>query len=154
MKLIHNVNKEDAVFVALLHAFGKLGVEDEPYYIMHPQFSTRFRNRKKKAKAFYETILYTVNENLPYMKVSELTLWLLQEQGISLPMDRYLAIKLSEGIFDENNRVYFANSFNSKEVPKLVSLLVMANWMAIIFEREEEDDKKSGEILGKLKGAL
>ena len=146
--------KEDIVFVSVLHCFGKLGLDKEPYYIMHPQFSTRFSARKKKTKAYWETILYTVNENLPYMKVSELTLHILQNEGIELSLDQYLAIKLSEGIFDENNKVYFANSFSSKPVPKLVMLLVMANWMSITFEKEEEVDPKATATLNKLKGSL
>jgi hypothetical protein len=88
------------------------------------------------------------------MKVSELTLQILQREGIELSMDQYLAIKLSEGIFDENNKVYFANSFSSKPVPKLVMLLVMANWMSITFEKEEEVDPKTTATLNKLKGSL
>ena len=146
--------KEDIVFVSILHCFGKLGIDKQPYYIMHPQFSTRYKARKKKTKAYWETILYTVNEELPYMKVSELTLHILQREGIELSMDQYLAIKLSEGIFDENNKVYFANSFSSKPVPKLVMLLVMANWMSITFEKEEEVDPKTTATLNKLKGSL
>jgi len=146
--------KEDIVFVSILHCFGKLGLNKEPYYIMHPQFSTRFSARKKKVKAYWETILYTVNEELPYMKVSELTLHILQKEGVELNLDQYLAIKLSEGIFDENNKVYFANSFSSKSVPKLVMLLVIANWMSITFEKEDEVDLKSSSVLNKIKGGL
>jgi len=154
MGLDIDFTKEDIVLVSALSFFGKLGLDEEPYYIMHPQFSTRFKARTKKVKAYWETILYTVNENLPYMKVPELTLHILQKEGIELSLDQHLAIKLSEGIFDESNKVYFANSFSSKPTPKLVMLLVMANWMSITFEKEEETDGKKDEALKKLMGAL
>lgn len=155
--------KENAVFVSILHCFGKLGLDGMPYYLMHPQFTTRFNARKfstrfkggkKTNKAYWETILYTVNEDLPYMKVSDLTLHILQKAGFQLSLDEFLAIKLSEGIFDENNKVYFANSFNSVSLPKLVMLLTMSNWMSIELERDDEVDGKSNAILNNLKGAL
>jgi len=145
--------KEDVVYTSALHCFGKLGLENEPYYIMHPKFSQNFRNRHKKGKAYWETMLYTVNENLPYMKVPELSLHILQKEGIELSLDHHLAIKLSEGIFDENNKIYFANTFSSAGMPKLVMLLVMANWMSITFEKEDEGaDEIGAEAVGKIKG--
>ena len=87
------------------------------------------------------------------MKVPELTLHILQKEGLELTLPQHLAIKLSEGVFDENNKVYFANSFASAGLPKLVMLIVMANWMSITFEKgDEAGDKKKQDAVDTIKG--
>lgn len=52
MKIKLDFTIADVVYISVLHAFGKLGLEKQPYYIMHPQFSTRFKARTKKNKAY------------------------------------------------------------------------------------------------------
>jgi predicted HD phosphohydrolase len=88
--------KEELIFAALHHDFGKLGTEDQPYYI--DQDSDWHRKKGQ---------YYVANENIQYFRVPERGLVTLQRYGISVTEKEWLAIKLSDGMYDESNKAYY-----------------------------------------------
>jgi hypothetical protein len=94
-----NFTKQELIFAALHHDFGKLGNPEEgPYYV--EQDSDWHRKRGE---------LYKQNEHLQYMKAPERGLFLLQKYGIQITQNEWLAIKLSDGLYDEGSKSYLVN---------------------------------------------
>jgi hypothetical protein len=52
-------------------------------------------------------MVYKFNENVPAMKIYDRTMYLLQDAGIKISHNEYLAIRNQEGLFDESNKFYF-----------------------------------------------
>ena len=52
-------------------------------------------------------LLIKFNEHVPAMKVYDRTIYLLQDAGIKISHNEYLAIRNQEGLFDESNKFYF-----------------------------------------------
>jgi hypothetical protein len=90
-----NINQESLVLVCLLHEIGKIGDDDNDYFVA--QDSSWHRERGQ---------VYTYNPNLPKMTHSHRTLFLLQTHGISLTMDEWIAILTQHGTASEENRFY------------------------------------------------
>ena len=65
----------------MFHEFGKVGAENTPYFV-------RNESDWHDKKGLY----YDMNKELPYMRVSERSLFLLQQAGIQLTQDEYIAI--------------------------------------------------------------
>lgn len=93
-----NFTKQELIFAALHHDLGKLGTEEGPYYI--DQDSDWHRKRGE---------LYKQNENLQYMKAPERGLFMLQKYGVVITQNEWLAIKLSDGLYDEGSKSYLVN---------------------------------------------
>lgn len=93
-----NFTKQELIFAALHHDLGKLGTEDGPYYI--DQDSDWHRKRGE---------LYKQNENIQYMKAPERGLFMLQKYGVVITQNEWLAIKLSDGLYDEGSKSYLVN---------------------------------------------
>lgn len=84
--------EEEIVFCALMHDFGKLGTEDEPFYI--PETSDWHRKNLGR--------VYNINKNLePYMETTSRTFFLLQKYDVALNETEYLGILLAEGMYNE-----------------------------------------------------
>jgi len=94
-----NFTKQEVIFAALHHDLGKLGNPDEgPYYV--EQDSDWHRKRGE---------LYRHNDNLQYMKAPERGLFMLQKHGVQITQNEWLAIKLSDGLYDEGSKAYLVN---------------------------------------------
>jgi hypothetical protein len=91
---------EEMYFSALNHDLGKIGSLEEDYYIPCTE-----EWQKKKGQ------LYVTNPELQFMKVSERSIFILQQHGISISEKEYLSIKLHDGLYEEGNKSYFI-SFN------------------------------------------
>ena len=52
-------------------------------------------------------MVYKFNAEVPAMKIYDRTIFLLQDAGIKLSHNEYLAIRNQEGLFDESNKFYF-----------------------------------------------
>lgn len=91
--------KQEIIFSALHHDLGKLGhPEQGPYYV--EQDSDWHRKRGE---------MYKQNENIQYMKAPERGLMLLQKYGVTVTDKEWLAIKLSDGIYDDGAKSYLIN---------------------------------------------
>lgn len=88
--------KQELIFAALHHDFGKLGTEDGPYYVEESSDWHRKRGQ-----------YYISNENIQYFRVPERGLVTIQKYGITISDKEWLAIKLSDGMYDEGNKAYY-----------------------------------------------
>ena len=82
--------------VGLLHDLGKVGDLENDYFV--EQTSDWHRDKLGQ--------MYKFNEDLNKMAVSHRTLWLLQNYGVQLSNDEWLAIQLAQGSHFEENRFY------------------------------------------------
>ena len=113
----HNLNLSVASIlkVSLLHDLGKIGDENSDLFV--EQDSSWHREKLGQ--------MYKYNENLGRMSISHRTLWLLQNFGVSLTSDEWLAIQLAQGSHFEENRFYVGNE------PTLALALQQAKSMVI-----------------------
>lgn len=124
-----NFTKQELIFAALHHDLGKLGNPEEgPYYV--DQDSDWHRKRGE---------LYKQNEQLQYMKAPERGLFLLQKHGISVTQNEWLAIKLSDGIYDEGNKSYL---INYAPYAMKTNLPYIIHWADHISSRVENDKSR------------
>jgi len=127
-----NFTEEERIFAALNHDLGKIGTIEEPYYI----FETG-EYWKRKGNIYKTNTLKT-----GYMKVPDRSLFLLQQHGIELTENEYLAIKLHDGLFDEGNKAYYTLRMPEVRLQnQLVVVLHLADFMAATIERKLYLDK-------------
>ena len=104
---------EEVVFAALNHDLGKVGSSTDDYYI--PNDSKWHVERGQ---------IYKINPKLQFMKVPDRSIFLLQEHGVEISENEYLAIKLHDGLYSKGNESYLmggAPEFSLKtELPILL----------------------------------
>lgn len=88
-------DKKTLTFVGLFHDLGKVGDGVHEYYV--PNKSDWHRERG---------MAYETNKSCVHMPTSERSLYILQSHGIKLTSDEYLAIRLNDGQYVEENRSY------------------------------------------------
>ena len=117
-----NLPTASIIKVGLLHEIGKVGDLGKRYFV--EQDSSWHR---EKLGQFYK-----FNESLNKMSVSHRTLWLLQNYGVTLTNDEWLAIQLAAGSHFEENRFYVNHE------PTLALLLQHAKSLTIHMGKNEE----------------
>jgi len=116
-----DIPKESLITGCLLHDIGKCGDEDQDYYL--PQTDSW---RVDKLGEFY-----THNKEMQYMTVPDRGVWLCQHFGLKLTKEEFLAIKLNDGQYAEENSPY-----KMKE-PTLAVAVHMADLAATREEKEK-----------------
>mgnify|MGYP003658097145 CR=1 FL=1 len=91
--------KEELMFAAMHHDLGKVGFPGDGNEVY--QVETSDWHRKNMGR------LYKHNENIPFTMVPDLSIWLLQEHGVSMSWNEYQAIKIHDGMYDDSNKPYF-----------------------------------------------
>jgi hypothetical protein len=126
---------EELVFSALNHDLGKIGAQEQPYYL--PQ-TDKWRQDKLGE-------IYTHNKDLSYMLIQDRSLFTLQQNQIPVSEKEFLAIKLHDGLYDDVNKPYYI-SFNpdSKLRTNLVYILHQADFLASKIEYDTW--KATGEV--------
>jgi len=89
--------EEELNFVSLFCQLGKLGDWEHEYFTKNDS-DWHVKNLG---------MVYKFNEHVPAMKVYDRTIYLLQDAGIKVSHNEYLAIRNQEGLFDESNKFYF-----------------------------------------------
>lgn len=89
--------KQELIFSAMMHDLGKLGTEEGSYYVDTEDW------QKKRGE------YYTQNRNIQYFKAPERGLMMLQKHGITITEKEWLAIRLSDGMYDEGAKSYLMN---------------------------------------------
>lgn len=117
--------KQEMIFAALHHDLGKLGIENEPYYI--DQDSDWHRKRGE---------MYMHNEGIQYMKVTDRALYMLHKYDIPVTEKEWLAIKLSDGMYEEGNKGYLNNFSKYPMKTNLPYIIHWADHMACTAERD------------------
>ena len=81
--------------------------------------------------------VYKVNPNNQFTLVNDLSIWLLQHYGIAITWNEMLGIKLTDGLYDENNKPYFmSRTADSKLKTNLGYVMHQADCMAARIEYE------------------
>ncbi len=131
--------QEELEFVALHHDLGKVGFKGLDKYV--PNKSEWHRKNQGK--------IYNGNPDIPFMLVPDLALFLLQKYNIPLTLNETLGIKLTDGLYDENNKPYFISYRKESSLRTNLPIIVhQADLMAAKFEKERWD-KASGKGLKK-----
>lgn len=117
---------EELVFAAINHDLGKLGTNDMPFYVLNDnQWEVEKRG-----------MMYKYNYD-HHMRISDRSLYALQEAGISMSAAEYLAIKLHDGLYEESNKSYLLTfSPESHLKTTLPHVLHQADLMASQIEKQ------------------
>ena len=88
---------EELVFSCINHDLGKLGSNEEPFYIPN---DSEWHVKNQGAH-------YKYNTKISHMRYSDRSLFALQQAGISMTENEYLTIKLHDGLYEEANKDYY-----------------------------------------------
>jgi len=92
-----NFTIEELVFSCINHDLGKLGTNQQPFYIPNDS-DWHVKNHGAH---------YKINNKLVHMRVADRSLYYLQQAGISVTENEFLAIKLHDGLYEEGNKPYY-----------------------------------------------
>ena len=118
---------ESVIFCALHHDLGKLGDLTEDYYT--PNESEWHRINQGKT--------YEYNDKLHYMTVTDRAIWLLNHFGITMSQVEYLALRLTDGMYEDANQGYLMGFGEGKNLKTNLPLILhQADMMATRLEKE------------------
>ena len=118
---------EELVFSCLHHDLGKLGIAGELHYV-----PTDTDWERKKGHVFKR------NEMISYMSLTDRTFYTLNHYGIQYNEKEYFAIKLTDGMYDEDNEKYLAGHDIKKQLKyKLQYIMHWADHMSTVIERQD-----------------
>lgn len=127
MGQVKNYTLEELVFSAINHDLGKLGTNDQPFYIPN---DSQWHIEKQGA-------YYKYNANMTHMRIADRSLFYLQQAGISVNENEFLAIKLHDGLYEEANKSYYMPYGHEYEIKtNLVHILHQADLMAANIESQ------------------
>ena len=127
---------EELKFVAMHHDLGKLGFPGDGNEVYIPNESEWHRKNMGK--------IYTPNPTNPFSMVPDLTVYLLQYYGIQISWNELVALKLTDGLYDESTKPYFiSRSEESKLRTNLPYVMHQADQMAARIEYETWAQTKS-----------
>ena len=130
-------NKENITFCALHHDLGKLGNLDYDYYI--PNESEWHRINQGK--------MYDFDKRLHYMTVTDRAIWLLSQFDVKMTEVEYLALRLTDGMYEKANKDYYMGYGESKNLKtNLPYLLHAADMLATRWEKEQYMFSKDSDI--------
>ena len=138
--------KEELVFSAINHDLGKIGSSTDDYYI--PNDSEWHVKRGQ---------IYKINPKLQFMKVPDRSVFLLQEFGIAVTENEFLAIKLHDGLYAKGNESYYMPGLPEFTLKTdLPILLHHADHVATLIEgaNEHQNEEPASEIKPKAKPKL
>ena len=124
---IIDFTQEELLFAAFHHDLGKLGSKGKIHYVDNPS-DWHVKNQGK---------VYVSNPELSYLTHTDRTFFLLQEYGIKYNENEYFGIKLTDGMYDEDNVKYF-KVFDPKNYLKsnIQFILHWADHMSTCIERD------------------
>lgn len=118
---------EELIFSCLHHDLGKLGIKGEMHYL--PNDNDWEINNKG--------VLFKRNDKIPYMSLNDRTFFTLNHYGIQYNEKEFFAIKLTDGMYDEDNQKYLAGHDIKKQlVYKLQYIMHWADHMSTVIERQ------------------
>ena len=132
--------EEELIFVALHHDLGKLGTKEELHYALNDS-KWHIENRGE---------LYKRNEKNSFMAITDRTLFTLSQYGITINENEYFGIKLTDGLYDEDNEKYYKVYDTTKYLKSNIQYIMhWADHMSTIIERQSVKDDKFSFNVGK-----
>jgi len=131
--------EEELIFVALHHDLGKLGTKEELHYALNDS-KWHIENRGE---------LYKRNEKNSFMAITDRTLFTLSQYGITINENEYFGIKLTDGLYDEDNEKYYKVYDTTKYLKSNIQYIMhWADHMSTVIERQSvKDDKFSFNVV-------
>lgn len=126
--------KEELVFAALNHDLGKLGYNGKPMYIPN---DSEWHIKNQGA-------VYKPNTESPFMLVQDASLYVLQQAGIVVSFNEYLAIKVHDGLYDDSNKAYYISNQNESKLRSCMPMIL--HQADIIAARTEWEREWSGKL--------
>lgn len=119
--------QEELIFAAFHHDLGKLGDKGKPYYVPNSS-DWHIKNRGE---------IYEWNDSLSYMTHTDRTFFTLSKYGITYTEKEYFGIKLTDGIYDEDNMKYL-KTYDIKRAQRsnIAHILHFADHMSTLIERD------------------
>lgn len=128
--------KEELVFAALNHDLGKLGYNGKPMYVPN---DSEWHIKNQGA-------VYKPNTESSFMLAQDASLFVLQQAGIELSINEYIAIKIHDGLYDDSNKAYYISNQNESKLRSCMPLLLhQADTLAARVEWESEWSGKLGQ---------
>ena len=119
---------EELMFAALHHDLGKLGIKNELHYVANDS-DWHIKNRGE---------YYKRNENIAFMSITDRTFFTLNHYGITYNEKEYFGIKLTDGLFDEDNEKYYKVYDTTKYLRYNIQyILHWADHMSTVIERQQ-----------------
>jgi hypothetical protein len=132
--------EEELLFVAIHHDLGKLGTKEELHYAPNDS-KWHIENRGE---------LYKRNEKNSFMAITDRTLFTLSQYGIAINENEYFGIKLTDGLYDEDNEKYYKVYDTSKYLKSNIQYIMhWADHMSTVIERQSVKDDKFSFNVGK-----
>jgi len=125
---VSGYTEEELMFVALNHDLGKIGDGVHEFY-MPCESDWHIRNQGK---------YYEINPDIPNMRVSDRSLFLLQNFGVNMTHSEYLGIQIHDGPFEDQNDFYFKVWDKDKVLKNNLPLIIhQSDYMAYRIEHEQ-----------------
>ena len=122
-----NFTTEELVFSAINHDLGKLGRDGKPAYLSN---DSEWHVKNQGA-------IYKPNTELPFIPIQDSSLFILQQAGIELTFNEWVAIKTHDGLYDDGNKAFLLSSQNESKLRcSLPLILHQADEMAARIEWE------------------
>jgi len=125
-----NYTTEELVFSCLNHDLGKLGTNDQPFYIPNDS-DWHVKNHGAHFKINFKHI---------HMRVADRSIFYLQEANIPITENEFLAIKLHDGLYEEGNKPYYITF--SEDVSIKSNLPYIIHHADLAASRIENQNKK------------
>lgn len=120
---------EELVFAAINHDLGKLGLYGKPRYIPN---DSEWHVKNQGAN-------YKPNAELPFLPVQDNSLFILQQHGLELSVNEYIAIKIHDGLYDDGNKAYLISGNNDSKLRSCMPFILhQADMIAARVEWEKE----------------
>jgi hypothetical protein len=135
-----NFTTEELVFSAINHDLGKLGRDGQPAYLPN---DSEWHVKNQGA-------IYKPNTELPFIPIQDSSLFILQQAGIELTFNEWVAVKTHDGLYDDGNKAYLLSSQNESKLRcSLPLILHQADMIAARVEWEKEWLDKVGSPIKK-----
>lgn len=123
---------EELFFSCLFHDLGKLGVPGTPLYI----------ENDNKWQIQNQSALYKKNENLRQQTIEDRTFMILAEYGIKYNINEFYGIKLADGLYSEETKIYLNSGFEGiyKLKTEIHYIIHWADMLSTIKEYLEVND--------------
>jgi hypothetical protein len=126
---IIDFEQEELLFAAFHHDLGKLGDKGNLHYVSNDS-EWHIKNRGE---------FYKRNTELSYLTHTDRTFFLLQKYGVQYTENEYFGIKLTDGMYDEDNVKYYKVFDVSKYLKTNIQyILHWADHMSTTIERDNE----------------
>jgi len=129
--------EEEVIFAALHHDLGKVGDLENDYYVPNDS-KWHIENQGK---------YYKRGKELNFMTVTDRAIYLLNHFGLTMSENEYLALRLTDGMYEEANKTYLMQYLDENKVKSNLSILLhQADMLASRIEYENwkyQDEKNS-----------